>query len=118
MLKQEFEALLRSQLEVAACRADEQLRRPVPRRFGILRGTPKREGRRITVEQAVDELYVSDNAFFAIIDLAVVEVASDTTWVWARESGHTPCASESTWNQPVGAGPFKQLIATEIRVVP
>ena len=117
MEKREFARLFRSQLELAACAADQRLSRQVPRQFGILRNTPGPSGRRITFEQAVEELFVSESAFFLIIDVAVAEVTSSTTWVWVRESGHAPGPFEVTWNQPPGSGPFKQVAVGTIRVV-
>ena len=63
----------------------------------------------------MSELFLSETEFYRIIDLAVVDISPTTTWVWARESGHRPVAFEATWNQPPGSGPFKQLIAEEIR---
>jgi hypothetical protein len=72
--RDDFEALFRRKLEEAAQNADAQLGVEVPRHFGILRESPKADGRRISVEEAVSELFISDVAFYRIIDLAVVEV--------------------------------------------
>lgn len=113
----DFGLLFTEKLNEAARLAESSLGKPIPRTFVILRESPKSDGRRISVDQAVSELFVSDEKFYRIIDLAVVEVSPTTTCVWVRESGHGPCSFEQTWNQPPGSGPFKQLISGEIRVV-
>jgi len=115
MSRREFELLFRRKLDEATDLAESKLGRSLARNVGILRQSPKSDGRRISVEEAVSELFLSETEFYRIIDLAVVEVSPTTTWVWARESGHQPAAFEATWNQPPGSGPFKQLIAEQIR---
>jgi len=115
MSRREFELLFRRKLDEARELAEAKLGRPLPRNLGVLRGSPKSDGRRISVEEAMSELFLSETEFYRIIDVAVVEVSATTTWVWARESGHRPAAFEATWNQPPGSGPFKQLITEQIR---
>ena len=66
-------------------------------------------------KQALSELFVSEDAFYLIIDMVAVEVSATTTWVWVRESGHHPGPFEKTWNNPPGSGPFKQLAVERIR---
>jgi len=115
MSRREFELLFRRKLDEARELAEAKLGRPLPSNLGVLRGSPKSDGRRISVEEAMSELFLSETEFYRIIDLVVVEVSATTTRVWARESGHRPAAFEATWNQPPGSGPFKQLIAEQIR---
>ena len=116
MNRHDFESLFREKLNEAAELAEAKLGRPLPRLFGILRGSPKSDGRRVSVEQCLSELFLSDAKFYRIVDLAVVEASPTTTWVWVRESGHAPAPLADTWNQPPGSGPFKHLISNEIRV--
>src|SRR5712692_10401882 len=115
MTRREFDLLFRRKLGEAADLAQAKLGRPVPCNFGIFRGTPGPNGRRVSLEEALSELFLSETAFYRIIDLAVVEVSPTMTWVWARESGHPPSAFEASWNQPPGSGPFKQVIYEQIR---
>jgi hypothetical protein len=112
----EFGVLFSTKLDEAVRLAETSLGKPIARNFMILRESPKSDGRRISVDQAISELFLSDEKFFRIIDLAVVEVSATTTWVWVRESGHAPGSFDQTWNQPPGSGPFKQLISGQIRV--
>lgn len=113
----EFRILFVEKLNEAARIAEASLGSPISRNFIILRDSPKSDGRRISVDQAASELFVTNEKFFRIIDLAVVEVSPTTTTVWARESGHAPGSFDNTWNQPPGSGPFKQLISADIRQV-
>ena len=112
MTRQEFALLFRQKLAEAADLAEAKLGRSVPRTFGIVR----HDGRRVSPDDALSELFLSETEFYRFIDLAVVEVSPTTTWVWTRESGHHPSAFEDTWNQPPGSGPFKQLISDQIRL--
>ena|SRR5207248_11621119 len=116
MNRRDFELLFSRKLTEAAEAAEVKLGRPVPRQFGILRESPKADGRRVSVEKCLSEIFLSDAKFYHIIDLAVVEVSPTTTWVWVRESGHPPTSFTDTWNQPLGSGPFKHLGADEIRL--
>jgi hypothetical protein len=61
------------------------------------------------------ELWLSEDRFYRIVDLIVAEVATSTTWIWARESGHEPSSFEKTWNQPPGVGPFKVAVFDRVR---
>ena len=115
MTRHDFFVLFLAQLELAAQAADAQLGRIVPRHFGILRGSPGPDGRRVSVDDAFDELWLSDNRFYRIVDLIVAEITPSTTWIWANASGHEPSVFEATWNQPPGAGPFKATVLYKVR---
>ena len=88
MKKNEFVELFRKHLELSAQIAEINIGHPISRNFGIMRDSPFPNGRRISIEQAADELFISETELFRVIDLAVVEVSPTTTWVWVRESGH------------------------------
>src|SRR6266480_7107049 len=103
MNRRDFDLLFRAKLNEAAELAEAKLGRPVPRHFGILRDSPRSDGRRVSVEQCLSDLFLSDAKFFRIVDLAVAEVSPTTTWVWVRESGHAPASFSDTWNQPAGS---------------
>jgi len=115
MTRKDFVVLFTTYLNYAADSAEARLRHPVPRHFGILRDSPGTDGRRTSVDDVIAELWLSDDRFYRIVDLAVAEVSPSTTWVWVHESGHEPCAFEDTWNHPPGAGPFKILKPKTIR---
>jgi hypothetical protein len=115
--KNEFVELFRKHLELSAQIAENNIGHPISRNIGILRDSPFPNGRRISIEQAADELFISEMELFRIIDLAVVEVSPTTTWVWVRESGHKTTDISKTWNQPLGSGPFKEIVAKDIRII-
>jgi hypothetical protein len=117
MTKAEFKVLFDAALERAAVNADEQLGYRVPRNFHINFGNP-RAPVSIPAEEALDRLYLGEDRFFPVIDVAVVEVGDDRTIVYVRPSGHTPGPFERTWNDPPGSGPFHQLIAQTIKTPP
>jgi hypothetical protein len=70
----------------------------------------------LEVNQATDALYLGEDLFYRIIDIAVIEVHSQVTLLFVRASGHAPTVFEHTWNDPPGSGPFKQLLAKTIKV--
>lgn len=71
----------------------------------------------LTLETAVDEVYLGPDLYYLIIDLAVIRVSNESSTVFMRPSGHTPGPWSQTWNQPTGMGPFKQLLSDEIALV-
>jgi hypothetical protein len=117
MTKEEFRGLFKDALEAAARNAEEQLGHTVPRSFRILLHGAGHPGDLMDPAAAVDALYLGEELFYRIIDLAVVKVGKHFTTVFVRASGHRPGPFEQTWNTPPGTGPFKQLIAEKIKIV-
>jgi hypothetical protein len=64
---------------------------------------------------AIDALYLGEDRFYLVIDVAVIGVGSSWTTIFTRTSGHTPGPWEKTLNDPPGRGPFKQLITVQLR---
>ncbi|HKO55573.1 MAG TPA: hypothetical protein VJ276_06805 [Thermoanaerobaculia bacterium] len=117
MTEEEFAEVFQQALERAAGNAEQALGRAVPRLFEIeLHGLAPRS-RRMSKEDALHELYLGPDRFHRIIDVAVRRVGKDVTTVFTRVSGHEPGSWDETWNQPPGAGPFKQLIARDVEVI-
>ncbi len=113
MNKQAFKRLFEEALETAARNADAHLGQEAPRAFRIRLGSP-RSGDLLPPDAALDRLYLGEDRFYAIIDVAVIAVDKQWTTVLLRPSGHAPARFEQTWNNPPGSGPFKQLISAEI----
>jgi|ERR1043166_47212 hypothetical protein len=109
----EFGSLFARGLEDAACEADRQLGGRVPRAFIVELHGAGHPGDRMEFEQALNSIYLSDERFYRIIDIAVREVTAANTIVFVRVSDHTPGDFEETWN-PQERGPFKQLIPMKI----
>jgi hypothetical protein len=116
--KEEFGKLLDTALEKAAQNAEQILRQTIPRNFQISLFDPQNTSNDIDVDSAVELLYIGDDQFYAIIDVAVLEVTPRWTRVWMHPSGHQPRPFEDTYNYESGSGPFKQAIAIPIKVVP
>lgn len=114
MTRDAFKLLFRSALETAAGNADKKLGRAVPRAFEIEMHGLAPAARRLTVDQAFNEIYLGPDRFYRVIDLAVLRVTGEVTTIFMRVSGHPPDTFERTWNQPAGTGPFKQLLSDKI----
>ena len=118
MTREEFGRLLEVALDAAARNAEAALGQAVPRSFRIrLHGAGKQGERMVDVKTASDELYLGEDRFYRIIDVAVVEVSSDASTAFVRASSHPPGSFQETWNQPPGSGPFKQILAQKVTVV-
>jgi hypothetical protein len=112
--KEEFRGLLLSALEIAIQRAEKRLGRSVPRGIEIEFNGLAPGARMMTVEDALEALYLGPDKFFRIVDVAVLRVLQDRCVVFMCFSGHRPASFSETWNQPEGSGPFKQLDALRI----
>ena len=116
MSKEEFKTLFEHALEVAAQNAERKLGRPVPRQFEIEMHGLAPETRILKAEEALDEIYLGSDRFYRIIDISVCRVSKDVSTVFMVVSGHAPGTLKQTWNQPPGSGPFKQVLADEVKV--
>ena len=108
LTKNDFKQLLLQALDRAALLADTSMEEPVPRTFVIELHSPGHAGSRLSVDEAVDSLYLGKGAFFRIIDVAIREVDSKSSTAFLRVSGHAPVDYERTWN-PAEFGPFKLI---------
>ena len=61
----------------------------------------------VSVNQAFESIYLGDELYWRIIDVAVKSIELNQTLVFVRVSGHKPTSFEETWNDPKGYGPFK-----------
>jgi len=113
--KSEFGALLLRSLEAAAESAERRLGIAISRNLEIQFEGFSPHPRKLTGDQAVDELYVGPDRFYRVVNVGVVEVRKERTVVSMCVSGHPPSSFADTWNQPNGAGPFKQIEWADIR---
>lgn len=120
MTKHEFKSLFLSALEIAAENASKHFNIDIPRNFQIELHGAGYPGKLIPdVDMVVDILYLDEDLSYRIIDIAVVAINTSRTMsrVFVRPSGHKPVPYASVWNNPEGSGPFKQIIAGQIKVV-
>jgi hypothetical protein len=114
--KKQFSLLFANALEIAAIQAEKQLNRAISHHFEIeLHGAGK-SGFIVSPIEAIDLIFLGEDRFYRIIDIAVIAVYPSKTRIFMRISNHTPSRFEDTWNQPSGTGPFKQIVTDQIRV--
>lgn len=113
MTKTEFGELFRRVLNVAAGNAEAKLTKPIPHSFLIRLHSFGYDDRLISVDEAIDKIYVGSDRFYRIIDVAIEEVLSNESVVFLRVSGHAPDALSATW-EPTGSGPFKQIVFDKV----
>lgn len=116
MNKQEFWQLFLKALNEAAVNAEHRFGIPINRSFEIELHGAGYKGACITPKEALDALFIDNEHFYRIIDVAVIEIHATKTHVFVRVSAHKPGAFAETWNQPPGIGPFKQILAENVRV--
>lgn len=116
MNRQSFREQFEKALATAATNAEAKLGRPVPRTFEIELHGAGRSGVIITPDQALDALYLGEDNFYRVIDLAMIALWPSRTRVFVRASDHRPRSFDETWNEPPGSGPFKQVLAQHIQV--
>jgi hypothetical protein len=111
----EFRKLFARALEESATNAEAKLQKPISREFEVeLHGTGRPQSL-ATPDEAMAILYLGPDLYYRIIDVAVIRAKAHKTTIFVRASGHAPGRFEESWNQPLGNGPFKQLLAEEIR---
>ncbi|MGH7100472.1 MAG: hypothetical protein ACREE4_22885 [Stellaceae bacterium] len=113
MRKRDFRKLFLRALELAAEEADARFGQRVPRSFLVELHAWTSGGKIMSLEGALDEIYLSDNRFYRIIDIAAKNITSDRTIAFVRVSGHPPGPFSQTWD-PANLGPFKQIFAETI----
>lgn len=117
MNKKDFAIILQIAIKTALENAECKLNRKLPQNVRLLVNSWEAKSPALTDLEAVEELYISENEFYRIIDVGVIRVIGATTFLVARRSGHKPSTFEETWNEPKGSGPFKQIIFDDIELI-
>jgi hypothetical protein len=113
MTKSDFRKLFLKALNAAADNAEATLTTPVPRSFRIELHAPRSMGTVMNVDEALDQIWLGNNRFYKIIDVAIKEALPGKSLAFVRVSGHAPTGFESTWD-PSRLGPFKQITAEQV----
>jgi hypothetical protein len=113
MTKNDFRELFLRALNSAADNAEEKLAKPIPRSFVVELHAPASPGRTVSVDKALDQIYLGSDRFYRIIDVAIKELRPGEAVAFVRVSGHQPDEFSKTWD-PAALGPFKQIIAETI----
>ena len=113
MTKSDFRELFLRALNDAADSAELKLTKSVPRSFVIELHAPASVGRTVSVDAALDQIYLGSDRFYRIIDVAIRRLQPDKAVAFVRVSGHPPVEFGKTWD-PSTLGPFKQVVANHI----
>jgi hypothetical protein len=113
MTKTEFEKLFERALNVAAAKAEVEFGTSVARSFQIELHASGYDGRVVSYDEALNQIFVGSDRFYKIIDVAIKELLSDESVAFVRVSGHPTVPFDQTYD-PSGLGPFKTLIASPI----
>jgi hypothetical protein len=113
MTKNEFRRLFVTALNSAAENAEAKVANPISHSFVIELHAPGLTGRLVSVDEALDRLYLGSDHFYRIIDVAIKQLLPGQSVAFVRASGHVPAKFSETWD-PSSLGPFKQVIAEEI----
>lgn len=113
MTKHKFRNLFLRALRSAAAVADERVGKRIPRSFLIELHAPTSAGEVVSVDEAVNRIYLGEDRFYRIVDIAIQKISFDRTVAFVRVSGHPPGPFSQTWDPP-RFGPFKQIFAQTI----
>ena len=117
MTRDDFKVLFDQAIAKAIENAKQKLGRQIPQDVQILLHGAGHSGDLLSRVDALDALYLGEDKFYLVIDVAVVAVSNQLTRVFVRASNHRPGSFEQTWNDPPGSGPFKQVISKEIGLI-
>ena len=113
MTKKGFRNLFLQALKAAAEAARINVAKAAAHSFLIELHAPGSPDRLVSVDEAVDQIYLGSDRFYRIIDVAIRRVQSGNPVAFVRVSGHSPGAFSQTWD-PANLGPFKQIYAETI----
>jgi hypothetical protein len=113
MTRNDFRELFIRALESAAEHAEATLKHPIPRSFLIELHGPRSVGQAMSIDEALDQIYLGNNRFCRIIDVAIKRSLQKQSLAFVRVSGHSPVDFQKTWD-PATPGPFKQISAETI----
>ena len=113
MTKDDFRKLFLAALNKAADNAQEKLGKPISHSFMIELHAPTSPGLTVSVDEALDQIYLGSDRFYRIIDVAIKKLLPGEAIAFVRVSGHPPAEFSETW-EPSALGPFKQIIAEKI----
>src|SRR5438046_5456 len=113
MTKRDFRKLFLRALRAAAELADVKLAKRIPRSFLIELHAPTSPGHIMNVDAAMDRIYLGNDRFYRVIDVAIRGISPNQAIAFVRVSGHPPGQFSQTWD-PKNLGPFKQILSETI----
>jgi len=112
MNKAAFALAFQDAVETACRSAEKSLGKTLSRDVIVRMYGAGTNGLDISPEEFIDRAYISDEIFYRLIDIMVVEIVGTQPVVFARISSHPPARLSECWNGD--KGPFKQLTAEAI----
>ena len=108
MTREKFRELFFQAINVAITNTEMRLGRPLPAEYKVELHAPGFPGQTVSLETAVEAIFLSNDVFYRIIDVAVKRVSDLDSLLFVRVSGHPPAGWTMTWD-PKDLGPFKQI---------
>ncbi|MDQ6907303.1 MAG: hypothetical protein M3176_10780 [Chloroflexota bacterium] len=114
MSKNDFADLFRSALASAVRNTEQRLGKRLPGTLLIDMHTPRPPFDPMDVDTALDRLWVEEDRFRWVIDVAVVAYSVNSTFLFVRPSDHHSVPLERTMMYPDREAPFQQMIAATV----
>jgi hypothetical protein len=80
--------------------------RPLPEEFEIELHGGGVGGQIVSLEIALEKMFVEEDLFYAIIDVGVKKIVGARCRIFVRITDRPPVTWDKTWNKPPGHGPF------------
>lgn len=113
MNKETFKALFQKALLKAATQAELQWQLTLPRSFMFDLNAFGYSGPLLTFDQTVDRIFISENKFYRVVDIAITGVHLEYAVVFVRVSGHSPSSFPDT-QDPKELGPFNVMVSGKL----
>jgi hypothetical protein len=104
----EFAAAFLDALVAAVRLAEQRFGVSLPRPLRVRLYAAGHPGDLLDVASAAQALYLGEERFYRVIDVAVLATDTAGTTVFTRASDHKPGPWSQTW-EPAGRGPFKVM---------
>lgn len=113
MNKEKFKSLFCRALVIAAEKAESRAKIIVPRTFMIDLQAFGYSGGLLTCAQIINRIYIGEDKFYRIIDVAITGIHPKYAVAFARVSGHSPSVFSDTLS-PNELAPFNIMTSTKI----
>jgi hypothetical protein len=117
MSKGEFDRLFQSVLTSARRDAERHLGERLPETLLIDMHRARPPFDPISVDAALDRLWMDENRFRWVIDVAIVAYSVNSTFLFVRPSDHHPVPLERTMMYPDVNAPFQQMISSTVQFI-
>lgn len=113
MTKEIFKSLFQKALSTAAAKTESAANVTLPRDYMINLQAFGYSGPLLTCDQSIERLYINEDEFYRIIDVAIIGIHPEYSVAFVRVSGHAPGLFSATLN-PKELGPFNILVSEKL----